>query len=127
MLIEDANRPGEYQNLVDALRRNDLEVDARTTSTMFSSLIELQSYDAVILAGTPRTTGDESTQVVAFSDDQINMMVQSVQQFGMGIVMIGGPEAFGAGGWTNSKLEDAMPVNFAIKITKSKRSAHWRW
>ena len=118
MLIEDANRPGEYQSLIESLRRNDLEVDARTTSTMFTSLIELQSYDAVILAGTPRTTGDESTQVVAFSDDQVNMLVQSVQQFGMGIVMIGGPEAFGAGGWTNSKLEEAMPVNFAIKNSK---------
>ncbi len=34
--------------------------------------------------------------------------------------MIGGPEAFGAGGWTNSKLEEAMPVNFSIKNSKVK-------
>ncbi len=118
MLIEDTSHPGEYQSLVDALRRSDIEVDVRDTSNMFASLIELQSYDSVILAGTPRTSGDEATKVVAFSDDQINMLVQSVQQFGMGILMLGGPEAYGVGGWNNSKLEEAMPINFAIKNSK---------
>jgi uncharacterized membrane protein len=118
MLIEDISHPGDFDALVQTLRRNDIEVDVRDTSNMFSSLVELQSYDSVILAGTPRTSGEEATKVVAFSNDQIDMLVQSAQQFGMGILMIGGPEAFGAGGWTNSKLEEAMPVNFAIKNEK---------
>jgi uncharacterized membrane protein len=118
MLIEDISHPGDFDALVQTLRRNDIEVDVRDTSNMFSSLVELQSYDSVILAGTPRTSGEEATKVVSFSNDQIDMLVQSAQQFGMGILMIGGPEAFGAGGWTNSKLEEAMPVNFAIKNEK---------
>lgn len=118
MLIEDASNAGNYEQMIGALRRNEIVVDVRDTTNLFTSLVELQSYDAVILAGTPRTSGDETTRVVAFSDDQIDMLVQSAQQFGMGILMIGGPEAFGAGGWTNSKLEEAMPVNFAIKNSK---------
>ncbi len=118
MLIEDGVSPGNYQRFVDALRRNDIDVDVRDTRNLFSSLVELQSYDSVILAGAPRTSGDDSTQIVSFTDDQIDMLVQSAQQFGMGILMLGGPEAFGAGGWTNTKLEKAMPVNFAIKNSK---------
>ena len=118
MLIEDGVSPGNYQKFVDALRRNDIDVDVRDTRNLFSSLVELQSYDSVILAGAPRTSGDDSTQIVSFTDDQIDMLVQSAQQFGMGILMLGGPEAFGAGGWTNTKLEKAMPVNFAIKNSK---------
>ena len=118
MLIEDGANPGNYQAFVDALRRNDIDVDVRDTRNLFSSLVELQSYDSVILAGAPRTSGDDTTQIVSFTDDQIDMLVQSAQQFGMGILMLGGPEAFGAGGWTNTKLEAAMPVNFAIKNSK---------
>lgn len=118
MLIEDGASKGNYATFVDALRRNDIDVDVRDTGNLFSSLIELQSYDSVILAGAPRTSGDDATQIVSFTDDQIDMLVQSAQQFGMGILMLGGPEAFGAGGWTNTKLEQAMPVNFAIKNSK---------
>jgi uncharacterized membrane protein len=118
LLIEDVSNQGEYEQLVLALRRNDIVVDVRDTGNLFSSLAELQSYDSLILAGAPRTSGDEMTRVVAFTDGQVDMMVQSVQQFGMGILMLGGPEAFGAGGWTNSKLEEAMPVDFAIKNSK---------
>ena len=29
--------------------------------------------------------------------------------------MLGGPDSFGAGGWANTKLEEAMPVDFQIK------------
>jgi uncharacterized membrane protein len=118
MLIEDANNPGNYDLLVAALRRSDIDVDVRSTNSLFTSLVELQSYDSVVLAGVPRSSGEDMSQIVSITDDQIEMLVQSVQQFGMGVLMLGGPEAFGAGGWTNSKLEAAMPVNFAIKNTK---------
>ena len=32
--------------------------------------------------------------------------------------MIGGPNSFGAGGWSNTELEKAMPVDFQIKNAK---------
>ena len=46
------------------------------------------------------------------------MLVSNTQQLGAGLLMIGGPEAFGAGGWTGTKIEEAMPVDFKIKNTK---------
>ncbi len=118
MLIENADRIGEYDPLVEALRRSDIEVEVRDTGNLFSSLIELQGYDSVIMAGVARSVGEDATQVQSFSDDQIDSLVRSVQQFGTGVLMIGGPEAFGAGGWANTKLEEAMPVDFQIKNAK---------
>jgi uncharacterized membrane protein len=118
MLIEDANKPGDYDSLVDALRKNEIDVDVRSTMNLFSNMVELQSYDSIILAGVPRTGGETAEKVFSISDQQMEMMVQSTRQTGMGILMLGGPEAFGAGGWSNTKLEEAMPVNFTIKNTK---------
>ena len=48
------------------------------------------------------------------------MLVRNTEQFGCGLVMIGGPNSFGAGGWTNTELEKAMPVDFQIKNAKVK-------
>ena len=118
MLIEDANNLGDYDTMVEALRKNDIVVDVRTSTNLFTSLVELQSYDSVVIAGVPRTGGDSADKVFSISDQQIEMLVQSARQTGLGILMLGGPEAFGAGGWSNTKLEEAMPVNFTIKNTK---------
>jgi uncharacterized membrane protein len=118
LLIEDASNRGDFELMVDALRRNDIEVDVQPSNRIFTSLIELQAYDSVILAGVPQTSGEQSTEISSFSDEQIEMLVTNTQQFGSGILMIGGPEAFGAGGWANTKLEEAMPVDFQIKNEK---------
>jgi len=118
MVIENSDNVGEYDMMIDALRRNDIECDVRDTSNLFTSLIELQGYDSVILAGVARSVGEDASQVQSFSDEQIETLVQSIQQFGTGVLMIGGTEAFGAGGWANTKLEEAMPVNFQVKNSK---------
>ncbi|AMV31558.1 von Willebrand factor type A domain protein [Pirellula sp. SH-Sr6A] len=115
LLIENVDRVGEYQPLVDALRREEIEVELRDSSQLFTSLIELQGYDCVVLAGISRTSGGGDANFASFSDAQMEMLVTSVQQFGTGLLMIGGPEAFGAGGWSNTKLEEAMPVDFQVK------------
>ena len=57
-------------------------------------------------------------QITSFTDEQIEMLVSNTQQLGAGLLMIGGPEAFGAGGWIGTKIEKAMPVDFKIKNTK---------
>ena len=46
------------------------------------------------------------------------MLVRNTQNMGSGLVMLGGPNSFGAGGWTNTPLEEAMPVDFQIKNAK---------
>jgi len=109
LLIEDAEHPGEFNVLVDRLRRQGLEVTVHSSNQLFSSLAELQQFDTVLLANVPRES---------FTEDQIQMLVSNTQQMGAGVVMLGGPNSFGAGGWANSELEKAMPVDFQIKSAK---------
>ncbi len=118
LLIQDPKHTGDFDLLVDVLRRNNIEVDIMQSDSLFGSIAELQPYDAVILAGVPRVAGDSSEQITSFSDTQINMLVSNTRQLGAGLLMIGGPEAFGAGGWTGTELEKAMPVDFKIKNSK---------
>lgn len=118
LLIEDWNNPGEYALLVEALRRGEIEVDIQPSNELFTSLAELQAYDCVILAGVPRSSGESADAIANFSDEQIEMLVRNTEQFGSGLLMLGGPSAFGAGGWANTAIEKAMPVDFQIKNTK---------
>ena len=111
LMIVSQERPTEYNTLAERLREHGLEVVIRGTDRLFSSLAELQIYDTVVLADVPRATSDE----VSFSDEQIDMLVRNTQQMGAGLVMLGGTESFGAGGWTGTDLEKAMPVDFQIR------------
>ena len=118
LLIQDAKRDGDFDLLADVLRKNNIEVDIMQSDSLFGSVAELQPYDAVILAGVPRVSGESSDQITSFSDAQIDILVSNTRQLGAGLLMIGGPEAFGAGGWTGTNLEKAMPVDFKIKNSK---------
>jgi Mg-chelatase subunit ChlD len=109
LLIEDFEHRGEFDTLVEQLRKADLQVSVMSTSELFTSLAELQPFDTVVLANVPRE---------AFSEEQIKMLVNNTQQMASGLIMLGGPNSFGAGGWANSELEMAMPVDFQIKSAK---------
>lgn len=115
LLIENWQTPGEFDYLVERLRQNQIEVTVQSSAELFTSLAELQSYDAVILANVPRSSGDDAESLHAFSDQQIDMLVRNTEQMGCGLIMLGGPNSFGAGAWSNTALERAMPVDFQIK------------
>jgi len=118
LLIESYENRGEHQQLVDRLRANNLEVTVRPSNQLFNGLPELQQFDTVILANVPRSGGEDAARITHFSDDQIKMLVTNTEFMGSGLVMLGGPNSFGAGGWTNTELEKAMPVDFQIKSTQ---------
>lgn len=109
LVIEDHENAGEHDVLVERLRQKELEITLRTSDQLFTDLPELQRYDTVVLANVPREH---------FSERQIDMLVRNTQQLGCGLVMLGGPNSFGAGGWSNTPLEEAMPVDFQIKAAK---------
>lgn len=118
LLIEDFSAAGEYGTLVEALRRSEIEVDIQTSDQLFTSLQELQAYDCVVLAGVPRSSGDSADAIANFTDEQLDILVSNTEQFGSGLIMLGGPNSFGAGGWSNTVIEKAMPVDFQIKNKK---------
>jgi uncharacterized membrane protein len=118
LLIEDWENPGEFDFLVDRLRSQNIEVTMQSSDNLFTSLAELQGFDSVILANVPRSSGEDAGTITHFSDQQIDMLVRNTEQMGCGLVMLGGPQSFGVGGWANSELEKAMPVDFQIRNAK---------
>ena len=120
LLIEDAYEASEFNHLVDRLAVNSIEVDVMKSNALYTTAAELLEYDAVILGNLPRASGDESADsaISGFSDAQIKMLVDNCEQMGCGIVMLGGDRSFGAGGWSNTLLEKAMPVDFQIRNKK---------
>ncbi len=109
LLVEDFENRGEHERLLQALRRQNLEVVVHASNQAFVDISDLQQYDTVILGNVPRDH---------FTDDQIQMLVRNTQQLGSGLIMLGGPNSFGAGGWSNTALEQALPVDFQIKSAK---------
>jgi uncharacterized membrane protein len=89
--------------LRDALQSEKINVVSITPDQFPNNPVDLQGYDAVILANVPRGIG-------GLSDDQEQMLAHYVHDTGGGLVMIGGPQTFGAGGWEGSRLEQELPV-----------------
>ena len=70
----------------------------------------LSNYDAVILANVPYER---------FTADQAEMIRTQVYDQGCGLVMIGGSDGFGAGGYQGTPIEAALPVDCEIKALKA--------
>ena len=99
------NGGGEF--LRKALAQEGINLETVTVNQVPNTGVELLNYDSVILANVPRGQG-------GLSDDQSKMLASYVHDQGGGLIMIGGPESFGAGGWQGSKLEEVLPVNMDI-------------
>jgi len=109
LLVESHEHKGLFDHFVRRLRLQGIEVIVRQSEEPFTSLADLQPFDTVILADVPREH---------FTDDQIQMLARNTQQMGAGLIMLGGQNSFGAGGWHETEVEKAMPVDFQVKSAK---------
>lgn len=91
----------EANALVRVLEQSRLAADEVTAEQFPTSLTALNAYDAIIFVNQP---------AYAFSHQSQEEIRQYVHDTGGGVVMIGGPNAFGAGGWIGSPVEDALPI-----------------
>ncbi|GIW73628.1 MAG: VWA domain-containing protein [Phycisphaerales bacterium] len=87
--------------LVEALRAGGIIVERRSASGLPESLVGMSGFDAIVLMDQPATN---------FSRMSMDHLRRYVHDAGGGLVMVGGPNAFGAGGWIGSPLEDALPI-----------------
>ena len=85
LLIENWEKPGEFDHFVDRLRKEGLEVVVEPSNRLFTSLPELQRYDTMILADVPRASGEDASDVSSFSDEQIKMLVRNTEELGCGL------------------------------------------
>ncbi len=84
-----------------ALEEQDLLVQVRPAEGIPRSLGELQKFDCLILSNVPAT---------AMSLEQMEIIRTYVEDLGGGLVMIGGDQSFGLGGYYKSALEEILPV-----------------
>jgi uncharacterized membrane protein/Mg-chelatase subunit ChlD len=109
VLVVTAN-PQHDQPLADALRSEKVQVVVKTTDQLGDfSLLQMMNYSSIMLCNIPAGT---------FADEQQRDLAAYVRDMGGGLLMLGGPESFGAGGWISSPVEDVMPVSFEIKHKK---------
>jgi uncharacterized membrane protein len=87
------------------------DADHITPGQFPGTLIELQNYDAIIL-------GNVSYGPGGLTDEQQQNLATYVHDLGGGLVMIGGENSFGAGGWQGTKLADVLPVDLDIPATR---------
>ena len=101
------NVGGDSGNILPrALASRGIELDVVKPRGLPISLDMMQRYDAIILQNVPYD---------AITPPQQRMIVKYVHDLGGGMVMLGGPDSFGAGGWTNSDLDKyILPVSCQI-------------
>ncbi len=78
----------------------------------------LSNFDCVILANVPADSPDTDKPENALSEDQQEAIRSNTHEQGCGLVVIGGPDSYGAGGWQNTAIERALPVESEIKALK---------
>jgi len=99
--------PQHDRPLLDALRSEKVDVDMKAASELGEfGLLQMTNYSSIILANIPAQT---------FTDEQLQNLATYVKDMGSGLIMLGGHESFGAGGWIGTPVEEVMPVSFEIK------------
>ncbi len=98
IVAEDSNESVKFE---DVLNRAEVQTVRINAAQFPTSLPELASYEAIVLL---------NQSAYSYSETQQDLMRQYVHDTGGGLVMIGGPDTFGAGGWIGSPLADALPI-----------------
>ena len=111
LLVED--EPKAARHLVWALGEEDIEVDVRPPRGMPSSLADLQNYEMLILSNVPATS---------LTLRQMEVARAYVQDLGGGLMMLGGEQSFGLGGYYKTVIEEILPVRSDFEKEKQKPS-----
>lgn len=88
---------GEAEALVRALTAGGIETELRRS---IPTEEELLSYDAVVLVNVDHPSVEDSENLAAF-----------VEEFGRGLVLVGGDQSFGLGDYHETPLEAVLPVS----------------
>ncbi len=99
-------QPGEGDNLAAALRAGDMQVAVAPPGEIPTTLAELASYDALVLANVPAPSLPAGTMTT---------LQAYVRDLGRGLVVTGGENGFGAGGYLRTALEEALPVDMEVR------------
>ena len=100
---DDAKRAAD---LVASLGEGSLEVTVVPSNGVPSSLTTLAGYDTIVL---------DNVAADALGATTMASLQVYVRDLGKGLVMIGGRSSYGAGGYLDTPLEEALPVYMTVR------------
>lgn len=104
----------EAQILVQAMEREGIQMEVRAPGNVPQSVDELAGYDGVILS-------DISARQVG--ENAMTAIREYVDKLGGGLVMLGGPNSFGVGGFYKTPIEEVLPVRLKSPDEEEKQSS----
>jgi Ca-activated chloride channel homolog len=105
VLLADKER-SHAQSLAGALRSQNIDVTVVEPPQIPTDLAGLQKYDGVVLS---------NVSSLKLTRQQMGYIRDYVRDYGGGLVMIGGEESFGLGGYYRTPIEEALPVTMEVK------------
>lgn len=84
-----------------ALDEQSVDIEVRPPAGIPVNLTELEAFECVVLSNVPAT---------AMSMRQMDLIRLYVEQLGGGLVMVGGDQSFGLGGYYRTRIEEILPV-----------------
>ncbi len=105
ILFVDGVYEGHGQTLSNSFDAAGFNVKVITPDAIPNSLVAMQAYDLLIL---------QNIAAEDLSEEQHLNLLRYVRDLAGGLIMIGGYDAFGAGGWEDTKIEEHLPVHVQI-------------
>jgi Ca-activated chloride channel family protein len=105
VLLAEKDR-GQAQSLAAALRSQNIDVTVVEPPQIPKDLAGLQKYDGLILS---------NVSSLKLSQTQMAQVRDYVKEYGGGLIMIGGEESFGLGGYYRTPIEETLPVTMDVK------------
>ncbi len=101
--------PGAAGYLQRALEHENIDVEVRGPRGLPATAKELEKYDLVLVSDVPAHF---------VGAGQMAALDQYVSGLGGGLIMAGGEDSFGSGGYQATKIEQIMPVRFDAEKTR---------
>lgn len=103
VLVVNGGEPSPIPGLLDT---KNLRVTELSSAQLPSSLSAILRYDSIIF---------DNVSGTAVGEQQMTIIEQAVQQFGVGFMMVGGEQSFGLGGYFKTPIERLLPVEMEVK------------
>ena len=101
--------PSQSHYLTRALQKQKFRVDVRSSYGIPTSIRDLERYDMVVISDVP---------AYRMSRSQMRLFETYVRDLGGGLIMVGGENSFGPGGYFQTRMEKILPVRFETEKKK---------
>jgi len=105
---------GESRYLVEAMGREGIRLDVRSPDGLPQALQDLAGYDGLVLS---------DIAAHRIGEGRMAMIRDYVEKLGGGLVMIGGMNSFGVGGYYRTPIEEILPVKLRAPDQEESQSS----